>query len=144
MFIIESEGVKFPAHKLKNGLVIVLTSKHGYKFSDGSFIEIPQDIDFEYLDKLNIIREFKVIQENPFRITESTQRISDDGLKILKNLQESKEIDIILVPQILLSALREMGIRNQFSKVVGFNSTPETSRTGSPLEKIVDVNNWAW
>ena len=137
-------GIEFPTHKLVSGLLIVLTSKHGFNFSDGSSAEMPNDISFEYLNKLSVVRTFRVVQETPFRVTESTQKVSDEGLEILNELQASEEVDIVLVPLMFLSALKEMGIRDNYPKVVAFNSTPETSRTGNPQEKIVDINNWAW
>ena len=136
-------NVEFPVHTLNDGTRVVMTSKHGFTFSDVIVATAPFDVSNEYVDTLKVEREFKVVWENP-RCTESTQRVSDSSLKVLDALQASEDVDIILVPFMLIGALKDMGIRNQYPKALAFNATPETARTSVVSEKIVDVNNWAW
>lgn len=136
-------GIVFPTHKLENGLVVVVTSKHGFAFSDGSKFEgIPEDFPQEFLKALMVSRKFKVVQEVPFRATESTQELSVEVLSLLKELSENA--DIVLVSFMVISAMKEIGIRSEFPKVVAFNATPESSRVADVSQKVVDCDNWAW
>lgn len=138
-----STGTVFPTHKLENGLVVVVTSKHGFSFSDGSRFEgITEDFPQEFLKALRVDREFRVVQETPFRATESTQKLSVEVLSLLRELSE--KADIVLVPFMVLGAMKEMGIRSEFPKVVAFNATPESSRVADISQKVVDCDNWAW
>ena len=134
----------FPKHTLADGRKIILTSKHGYNFSDGTSVPgVDADFPLDYLDALSVKRKFREIPEAlPNRATESTQELTPDTLSLMTEL--SREADIILVSHMVISAMKEMGVRNQFPKVLGFNSTPETARCGNPSEKVVDINNWAW
>lgn len=136
--------VQFPAVRLVDGRKVVLTSKHGFRFSDGTIApEVPEDFPKDFLDALYIKRKFREVPEAlPNKASESTQELAPDALSILSVL--SKKADIVLVSFMVVSALKEMGIRNQYPKVLAFNSTPETARCGNPSEKVVDVNNWAW
>lgn len=138
-----SSGIVFPTHKLENGLVVVVTSKHRFSFSDGSEFEgVPEDFPQEFLKALTVNREFRVVQDLPFRATESTQKLSDEALSVLTELSE--KVDIVLVPFMVIGAMKEMGIRSEFPKVVAFNATPETARVADVSQKVVDCDNWAW
>ncbi|MDD4289840.1 MAG: hypothetical protein PHH83_01005 [Patescibacteria group bacterium] len=138
-----STGIVFPIHRLVNGLVVVVTSKHSFSFSDGSKFEgISEDFPQEFLKALRVDREFRVVQDSPFRATESTQRLSNEVLSLLRELSE--KADIVLVPFMVIGAMKEMGIRSEFPKVVAFNATPETARVADVSQKVVDCDNWAW
>lgn len=133
----------FPHHILKDGRKIILTSNHGFKFSDGTeFPGLPKDFPMDFLDALAVKREFREVSAAlPNKATESRQSLPKEALEILSKL--SMEADIILVSFMVISALKEMGIRNLYPKVLAFNATPETTRS-SPQEKVVDITNWAW
>jgi hypothetical protein len=133
----------FPIHTLKDGRKVILTSNHGFKFSDGTeFPGLPKDFPMDFLDALAVKREFREVSAAlPNKATESRQSLPKEALEILSKL--SMEADIILVSFMVISALKEMGIRNLYPKVLAFNATPETTRS-SPQEKIVDITNWAW
>lgn len=143
-------GTMFPVHTLKNGLVVVVTSGHGYMFSDGTTFKIEPGIVTNYLSALSVDRVFEdiALPNSRVRATRSSQRLSEEALEHLSILQESKDVDIILVPMMLVSALHEMeadGLlsRARFHKVLGYNSTEETKRC--PIQvKVVDVDNWAY
>jgi len=77
----------------------------------------------------------------PNKATESVQWLTEESLKILRKLK--LKVDIVLVSYMIISALKEMGIRDDFSAVLAMNSTPETARE-VPEKKIVDIYNWAW
>jgi hypothetical protein len=67
--------------------------------------------------------------------------LSDEQLTLLAEI--AKQVDLVLVPFPLLTALREQGVRDQFPNVVAFNATTETQRA-APQDKVVDVNNWSY
>jgi len=131
----------FPVHTLKDGTRIAITSRHGFKFSDGTeyvpalfagAVEMPwTDIRVESSSTWG---------ELPCgaKVSRRELYLPFDSQSILESLEDS-DIDIILVSFQLLEAARG---RN-FKKVVAFNSTAETARL-RPSEKIVDLNNWAW
>jgi hypothetical protein len=133
----------FPIHTLKDGRKVILTSNHGFKFSDGTeFPGLSKDFPMDFLDALAVKREFREVSAAlPNKATESRQSLPKEALEILSKL--SMEADIILVSFMVISALKEMGIRNLYPKVLAFNATPETTRS-SPQEKVVDITNWAW
>lgn len=132
----------FPIHTLKDGRKVVLTSKHGYRFSDGTEFKVPDGFPLDFLNALTVRREFKEVSAAlPNKATESRQSLPKEALETLSRL--SGEADIVLVPFMVISAMKEMGIRNLYPKVLAFNATPETTRS-SPQEKVVDIDNWAW
>lgn len=135
--------IVFPHHILKDGRKVILTSKHGYRFSDGTEIKgVPEGFPLDFLDALPVKREFREVSAAlPNRATESRQSLPKEALEILSKL--SGEADIVLVSFMVVSAMKEMGIRNLYPKVLAFNATPETSRS-SPQEKVIDIANWAW
>jgi hypothetical protein len=139
-------GVKFPVHTLADGRKVVMTSKHGFRFSDKSeFSGIEEGFPLDFLDTLKVQREFSEVEAAlPNKATASTQKLSEQTLATLQGLSENTEISVILVPFMVISAMKEMGIRDAMPKVLAYNATPETARVGNPSEKVVDVNNWAW
>lgn len=138
----DGKEIVFPVHTLKDGRKIAITSKHSFKFSDGTEFRLPEDFPLDFVDALTVQREFRNIPEAlPNKASESIQRLSDNSLEILRDLSEN--VDIVLVSFMIISALKEMGIRNSFPNVLAMNSTPETARE-IPEKKIVDIDNWAW
>jgi hypothetical protein len=129
---------QFPIHVLKNGERVIITSSHGYKFSDGSIAE--NGASKEAAEAIEVKRTFSQVRE---RVFESKQELTSESLKILKKLNE--KADWVLVPFFVVSALHSMGLREdpRFSNVVAYNATAETKRS-RPSEKIVDINKWAW
>ena len=134
--------IEFPVHTLKDGRKIAITSKHSFKFSDGTEFRLPEDFPLDFVDALTVQREFKpVISALPNKATESVQRLSIESQLLLERL--SKKVDIVLVSYMIISVLKEIWIRTSFPKVLAMNSTPETARE-IPEKKIVDIDNWAW
>jgi len=129
---------QFPVHILKNNERVVITSSHGYKFSDGSIAEKGAPKEAAKLIEAN--RTFSQVRE---RVFESKQSLTPESLKILAEL--NKRGNWVLVSFFVRSALHSMGLRDdpRFSNVMAFNSTVETKRS-KPNEKIVDINKWAW
>lgn len=148
MKTVEVNGIKFPVHTLKDGRTVAITSKHGYKFSDGTeCLEIKDGngIDsFKYAEVLEIKMSRKVKRYKPFKIAESRPIPTMMAIKMLDALQQCKEIDGVIVSHLMITALHNMGIRQRYSKIMGYNSTTETSRAGDIQDKVVDINNWAW
>ena len=138
----DGKEIVFPVHTLKDGRKIAITSKHSFKFSDGTEFRLPEDFPMDFLDALTVQREFWEVPEAlPNKATESVQWLTEESLKILRKLK--LKVDIVLVSYMIISALKEMGIRDDFSAVLAMNSTPETARE-VPEKKIVDIENWAW
>ena len=143
-------GTEFPVHKLFNGETVAITSKHGYTFSDGSSCQEEMNaaaannsISFDYLDKIVVKRKFTPAPlALPIKATMSVSELSENSLWYLKEL--SRRVDVVLVSFMAIDALKQMGIRNQYPKVLAYNSTPETARVNSVTEKIVDLDNWGW
>lgn len=143
-------GTEFPVHKLANGETVAITSKHGYTFSDDTSCQEEMNaaaannsISFDYLDKITVKRKFTPAPlALPRKATMSTSELTENSLLHLEEL--SKCVDVVLVSFMAIDALKQMGIRDQYPKVLAFNSTPETSRVNSVTEKVVDLNNWGW
>lgn len=130
----------FPVHTLADGKVIVITSNHGYKFSDGTEYVPVKVMGKEFIvPNIPISEEFERI-ELPCGAMASRKSLflDDDSLNILDALENDASVDLILGSFQLVEAGRNCG----FKKLVGYNSTPETRRN-RPNEKIVDVQNWA-
>ena len=139
----DGKEIVFPVHTLKDGRKIAITSKHGFKFSDGTeFPGVPEGFPTDFVDALMVQREFQEVPEAlPHKATESIQKLSEDSLYLLIVL--SLKVDIVLVSYMIITALKEMGCRKAFPRVLAMNSTPETARE-VPEKKIVDIYNWAW
>jgi hypothetical protein len=131
---------------LADGRLIVITSKHGFRFSDGSeFSGIETGFPLDFLEILKVQREFSEIDSAlPNRATVSIQKISKQAIDALQELSENTEVSVVLVPFMIISAIKDMGIRDTMPKVLAYNATSETSRVSDPSEKIVDINNWSW
>jgi hypothetical protein len=129
---------QFPIHVLKNGERVIITSSHGYKFSDGSIAE--NGASKEAAEKIKVKRSFTKIRE---RVFESEQELTSESLKILEKLNNKG--NWVLAPFFVVSALHSMGLREdpRFNNVVAYNATAETKRS-RPDQKVVDIDNWAW
>ncbi len=129
---------QFPTHSLKNGEMVIITSPHGYKFSDGSITE--KGASKEAAEKIEVKRTFSQVRE---RVFESKQYLTPESLLILEKLNNKG--NWVLVSFLVVSALHSMGLRKdpRFNNVVAYNATAETKRS-RPQEKVVDIDNWAW
>jgi len=140
--MIKKRGFNF---ELKNGMEVIQTSPHSVRFSDGTeFIPTSAGIDIikdKWVILLNVKREFTVVPGFIVPTTKSTQRLSDEGVDALRSFKNDG--CLVLVSFMILAALKEMGIRDEFPYVVGINATKETSRS-APQDKICDVNNFAY
>ncbi len=143
-------GVTFPVHRLADGRSVVITSNHSFKFSDGTeYVPSPAQ-DKAYLDAIVIekVQKSVAIPGQRFEATSSKLFISDSSLEALRTLSEAKDVEIILVAFMVVEALNQAEaagriVRDDFWKVVAYNSTPETQR--APItEKVVDITNWAY
>ena len=126
-------------HTLNNGAKIVSLSPHGFKFSDGSESD-PQNN--ELVSFFTLERKFQSKGEIKGMAVNAMQMVlSNDQIKKLQEI--AAQVDLIIVPFPMLTALREQGIRNEFPNAVAFNATAETQRC-PPQEKVVDLNNWSY
>jgi len=138
----DGKEIVFPVHTLKDGRKIAITSKHSFKFSDGTEFRLPEDFPLDFVDALTVQREFWEVSEAlPNKATESFQWLTKESLRILEVLSEN--VDIVLVSYMIISALKVMVKRDEFPNVLAMNSTPETARE-VPEKKVVDIDNWAW
>jgi hypothetical protein len=148
MRLINIAGVDFPLHTLKDGRTILITSKHGYRFSDGTDCLSIKDgegiLSYEYVGTLEVKMMRKVKKLKPFKATKSMPIPTTEAYKMLDAIHRCKEVDAVLVSYVMVSALENSGHRERYHKALGFNSTKETSRMSNPQDKIVDVDNWAW
>lgn len=124
---------------LSNGATVCSLSPHGFKCSDGA--EIPPQLD-------SIVKEFTL--ERKFQkkgeicgmeINEVRMVLGDEQIEKLRCLAAS--VDLVVIPFPMLVALREQGIREQFTNCVAFNATKETQRS-APNDKVIDINNWSY
>ena len=78
----DGKEIVFPVHTLKDGRKIAITSKHSFKFSDGTeFPGVPEDFPIDFVDALTVEREFCEVPEAlPNKATESIQKLSEDSL----------------------------------------------------------------
>ena len=146
-------------HKLKDGTKILITSPHlpkegnpsHMKFSDGSVFsptrEEAENIRSFYssltVTGLRGENDIVVFKKGSRAFVRPTLSISEEGLNFLRSLQnEIGEDDLILVSFPIISALKEMGLKDEFLKVVSFFATKETQRA-IPKEKVIDVDRWS-
>ena len=126
-------------HRLENGAIVCSLSAHGFKFSDGTESG-PQDQ--EIVDLFTLKRNFKKRGSiYGMDLNEMWMELSNDQLKKLTEV--ASEVDLVIVPFPVLTALREQNVRSQYPNVVAFNVSRETQRS-APQDKIVDVNNWSF
>ena len=128
----KERGFKMHIHLLANGSSVITTSTHKFKFSDGTESE-PQDR--EVCERLTLRRELRLIETiQGMALNQVSMVLSSEQLAYLGYL--SREATLVLVPFPVLTALREMGVRETFPNVVAFNATPETQRS-APNDKVV-------
>ena len=134
---------------LKNDTVIIPTSAHGCKFSDDT-IFVPTDAQVAQIKKdwgcLQILRiPTEAYKINGMSVMRMSQEIPVQGLNKLREVEEVMPEDrfIVLVPYMVVAALHEMGVRDEFRFVLATNATKETSRE-QPQNKIWDINSWAY
>ena len=127
-------------HTLENGTTILVTSPgHGFKFSDNT---VAQAQEKEVCDKLTCERVSGTVRVlNGMNLNETRMVLSDESLQFLKEI--AAMADLILVPFMVLNALREQGMRGNYPNVVAFNATTETQRS-APADKIIDIGNWSY
>jgi hypothetical protein len=128
----------FSFHVLKNEERVAITSPHGFKFTDGT--EAIEGASREATDMITVERQ--MVEVRP-RLTASKLSLGEEALATLADLNQQAEW--VIVPFMVLSALREMGLRDdpRFSNVVAYNATAETRRL-APQDKVVDIDNFAW
>lgn len=118
---------------------IASLSPHDHILSNGEVIP-PQDeryvkgirVDFKSTPKINKLGINLAVQ---------SLSISEEGLNLLQEITSG--CHLVVAPFMVISSLREMGIRDSFPNLVAYNATPETRRS-APQEKIVDINNWSY
>ena len=135
--------------QLKNGVEVIPTSFHGSRFNDGT-VFTPSDADIAQIKNdwgtvLRVQREFSPVEIplNGIAASSSSQNLSQEGLTFLERVMKDHSNAIILVSFMVVSALREMGVRDKYPRVLAANATPETSRA-KPDEKVWDINNFAY
>lgn len=129
-------------HTLASGATLItLSPGHSFQFSDGT--SCPGQ-DKSVCDKFTLRREGRQVKViHGHRVNETQFLFSFEQLEELAAI--AKQADLVLVAFPVLTALREMGLRNddRFRNVVAMNATPETQRS-APADKVVDVDNWSW
>jgi hypothetical protein len=126
-------------HRLANGASVCSLSAHGFKFSDGTESKAQDQtlVDFFTL-KRNLSKKASIMGMD---LNEVRMELSTEQLEKLKEV--SNQVDLVIVPFPVLTALREQGVRVNYPNVVAFNATRDTQRS-APQEKIVDVSNWSY
>lgn len=127
-------------HRLKNGATILTTSRHAFKFSDGTE-SVPQDDDVVTMLTLARTQRFVRITQTGMALNEVRMTLSTEQLHWLSCV--ACRYELVLIPLPVLLALREQGVRDDYPNCVAFNATTETQRA-SPQDKIVDINNWSY
>lgn len=133
---------------LKDGTKMIQTSGHAATFSDGTCFK-PDEIESKaiqaYWRFLQVDRKFESVPSviPGIKLSHSSQSISEANLNRLHEITAANPDTAVLVSFMVVSALNEMGIRDQFPTVIAGNATPETSRA-KPDEKIWDLANMAY
>jgi|APGre2960657423_1045063.scaffolds.fasta_scaffold130481_2 hypothetical protein len=127
-------------HVLANGARLMsLSPSHGFRFSDGTECGPQQR---EFCDLFTLRRDQTLVGDikgmSLYKVSMVLSELAQARLKAL-----CEQVDIVLVPFPMLTALREQNIREHYPNAVAFNATPETSRS-APGEKVVDINNWSY
>lgn len=153
-----TDQFQYATHTLANGLTILITSPHlpregdpdPLRFSDGTEFapsrETAQKIKDEIAKNLTIsgLREDAggeiVREENGIRFERVKLSLPDSTVQFLKSLQSAA--DLVLVGAVVIQAIRESGLADQFPKVVAQFATAETARN-VPSEKVIDVTRWS-
>ena len=132
------DSLGFKVHILENGDRVVITSPHGFRFSDGT--ESVEGASHEAADMIYVGRT--MVEVRP-RVVASKLSLEEEALATLASL--NCEGEWVVVPFMVVAALREAGLRDdpRFSNVVAFNATKETRRS-APQDKIIDIDSWAW
>ena len=126
-------------HTLNNGSTVISLSLHPFTFSDGTVAE-GQDKDL--VDFFTLERKFEAMYPiNGMGVNRVQMILSREQLLRLTLL--SKDVDIVILPFPVLTALREQGVRDMYPNCLAFNATVDTQRS-PPNEKIVDIDNWSY
>ena len=134
--------------RLTSGVEVIPTSFHGCRFSDGTTFA-PSDDQIAQIKSdwscLTVKRDFSPVDLGIEGIgaSESSQTMSDEGLKALDSALAENPNAIILVSFMVLSALKEQGIREKYPRVLAANATAETQRS-APAEKVWDTANFSY
>ena len=134
--------------KLNSGVEVIPTSFHGCRFNDGTTFT-PSDDQIAQIKAdwscLTVKRDFSPVDLGIEGIgaSKSSQTMSDEGLKALDSVLTDNPNAIILVSFMVLSALKEQGIRDSYPRVLAANATAETQRS-APAEKVWDVMNFSY
>lgn len=126
-------------HTLSNGAKVLSLSLHGFHFSDGTECE---GQDKELVDEFTLERKFEAMFPiKGMKVNKMAMVLSEHQLARLSEL--STQVDIVILPFPMLTALREQGVRENYPNCVAFNATKDTMRS-PPDEKIVDIDNWSY
>lgn len=129
----------YKVHTLSNGARVLSISAHGFKFSDGTESEAQTK---ECVEAFTLKRVYESRGEIcGMKVNQVSMILTDQQIQELTAL--AGEVDLVILPFPVLTALREQGIRAQFGNCVAFNATPETQRS-APQDKIIDINNWSY
>lgn len=130
--------VLYSVHTLANGATVIVTSPHGFKFSDGTACEGNPELAKQLtLNRLSVhYGDLKGMALNKVTFV-----LKDAQVDLLREL--SKQADVVIVPIPVLLALYGEDIRHELRNVVAFNATAETQRL-PPNEKVVDIHNWSY
>jgi hypothetical protein len=127
-------------HTLNKGATVLSLSLHPFTFSDGS---VAEGQDEDVVDEFTLRREFTPMPAIAgMKVNRTSMVLSKKQMDRLTELS-TMDIDIVIVPFPVLTALREQGVRDNFPNCVAFNATIETQRS-PPNEKIVDIDNWSY
>ena len=134
---------------LADGTKVYQTSGHGCRFSDGtSFEPSPEQCESikTFWSFLQVQRHFSKMSLDAcpgIGVSKSTQRIPEEALRTMTTLQSEHTDCIFLVSFMVVAALREMGIRDDFPRWLAANATPETQRE-TPEKKVWDIQNFSY
>ena len=133
---------------LVNGTKMVQTSGHGASFSDGTIFSPSEEEKIEIQNYYKFLQVDRTFSEVPapipgLKLSHSSQEISSENLRRIRELVNTYPDVYFLVSFMVISALNEMDLRDNFPTLIAGNATRETSRA-KPDEKIWDVENMAY